>query len=34
MLDVVVRHGGKSRDDAGEYIDALQRQGRYARDIY
>jgi len=34
LLSVVAQHGGKSADDAVEYLDALQRQGRYARDVY
>ena len=34
LLDVVAEHGGKSREDAGEYLSQLQQQGRYARDVY
>jgi sulfite reductase (NADPH) flavoprotein alpha-component len=34
LIDVVAEHGGKDRERAGEYVDALQQQGRYARDVY
>lgn len=34
LLDVVAEHGGRSREQAAEYVDALQQQGRYARDVY
>lgn len=34
LLDVVGTHGGKSQDDAVEYLSQLQQQGRYARDVY
>jgi sulfite reductase (NADPH) flavoprotein alpha-component len=34
LLDVIAEHGGKSADDAVEYLNALQSQGRYARDVY
>ena len=34
LLDVLATHGGKSPDDADEYLSQLQRQGRYARDVY
>ncbi|MEP7041737.1 MAG: assimilatory sulfite reductase (NADPH) flavoprotein subunit [Dokdonella sp.] len=34
LIDLVAEHGGKDREQAAEYIDALQQQGRYARDIY
>ena len=29
-----VANGGKGREAATEYVDSLQRQGRYARDVY
>jgi len=34
LLDAIAAHGGIDRDGAADYIDALQRQGRYARDVY
>ncbi|TWI01913.1 sulfite reductase (NADPH) flavoprotein alpha-component [Luteimonas cucumeris] len=34
LLDVIVEHGGRSIEDATEHLDVLQRQGRYARDVY
>jgi sulfite reductase (NADPH) flavoprotein alpha-component len=34
LLDVVATHGGRSREQAQEYLGQLQQQGRYARDIY
>ncbi|WP_231120477.1 assimilatory sulfite reductase (NADPH) flavoprotein subunit [Cognatilysobacter tabacisoli] len=34
LLDVVRQHGGRSDDDAADYLNALQAQGRYARDVY
>ncbi len=34
LLDVIAEHGGKSAEDATEYLNALQSQGRYARDVY
>ena len=34
LLDVVGTYGGKSHDDAAEYLSQLQQQGRYARDVY
>ncbi|HEY0662890.1 MAG TPA: assimilatory sulfite reductase (NADPH) flavoprotein subunit [Lysobacter sp.] len=34
LLDVVAAHGGKSVDDANDYLSDLQAQGRYARDVY
>ena len=34
LLDVIATHGGKSAEDANEYLNALQAQGRYARDVY
>ena len=34
LLGVVATHGGRSEDDAIEFINDLQAQGRYARDVY
>lgn len=34
LIDVIAEHGGKEREQAVEYVDSLQQQGRYARDVY
>jgi sulfite reductase (NADPH) flavoprotein alpha-component len=34
LLDIVAEHKHGDRDAAAEYLDDLQRQGRYARDVY
>ena len=34
LIDVIAEHGGKSSEDAEDYLDTLQQQGRYARDVY
>ncbi len=34
LVDLVAEHGGREREQAVEYVDALQQQGRYARDVY
>ncbi len=34
LLDAIATHGGKSTDDANEYLNTLQAQGRYSRDVY
>lgn len=34
LLDVIATHGGKSVDDANDYLNDLQAHGRYARDLY
>ncbi|MBS0225622.1 MAG: assimilatory sulfite reductase (NADPH) flavoprotein subunit [Proteobacteria bacterium] len=34
LLHIIASHGGKSADEANEYLNELQAQGRYARDIY
>lgn len=34
LLDVVTAHNGHNTDAAAEFLDDLQRQGRYARDVY
>jgi sulfite reductase (NADPH) flavoprotein alpha-component len=34
LLDAIAEHGGKSAEDANDYLNDLQQQGRYARDVY
>ena len=34
LLEVFAEHGGKDPEQAQDYLNELQRQGRYARDIY
>ena len=34
LLEVIAEHGGKSAEDAADYLNALQSAGRYARDVY
>lgn len=34
LLDIIAVHGGKSVEEAGDYLNELQAQGRYARDVY
>ncbi|WP_206861403.1 assimilatory sulfite reductase (NADPH) flavoprotein subunit [Lysobacter changpingensis] len=34
LRDVVAERGGKSAEDAEDYLNTLQQQGRYARDVY
>lgn len=34
LLAVIAEHGGRSADDANDYLNTLQQQGRYARDVY
>ncbi len=34
LLDVLCEHGGGDADRAVEYLSTLQREGRYARDVY
>ncbi|MFC5569684.1 assimilatory sulfite reductase (NADPH) flavoprotein subunit [Lysobacter yangpyeongensis] len=34
LLDIIATHGGKSSEDAADYLNELQAQGRYARDVY
>ncbi len=34
LLGVIAEHGGKSAEDASEYLNAMQAAGRYARDVY
>jgi sulfite reductase (NADPH) flavoprotein alpha-component len=34
LLEIIAVHGGKSAGDATDYLNDLQAQGRYARDVY
>lgn len=34
LLEVIATHGGHDADAARDYLNALQQQGRYARDVY
>lgn len=34
LLDVIAEQSGRQGDDAEDYLNALQQQGRYARDVY
>ncbi|WP_343222447.1 assimilatory sulfite reductase (NADPH) flavoprotein subunit [Lysobacter sp. ISL-50] len=34
LLAVIAEHGGKNAEAAEEYLNELQQQGRYARDVY
>jgi sulfite reductase (NADPH) flavoprotein alpha-component len=34
LLDIIATHGGKSAENAADYLNDLQAQGRYARDVY
>ena len=34
LLEAIAEHGGKSAEDASEYLNGLQAHGRYARDVY
>jgi sulfite reductase (NADPH) flavoprotein alpha-component len=34
LADIVVEHGGRSREDALEWLNELAAQGRYLRDVY
>ena len=34
LVDAIAEHGGKSAEDAEDFLDALQQQGRYTRDVY
>jgi len=34
LLEVIAEHGDKDAEQAQDYLNELQRQGRYARDIY
>lgn len=34
LLAAIAEHGARDQEQATEYLDALQQQGRYARDVY
>lgn len=34
LLEIISLHGNTSDEEAGEYLNELARQGRYARDVY
>ena len=34
LLEIVSEQGGKSKEDASEYLSELQQTGRYAKDVY
>ena len=34
LLEIVSEQGGKSKEDASEYLSELQQSGRYAKDVY
>jgi sulfite reductase (NADPH) flavoprotein alpha-component len=34
LLEIIATHAGKSAEDASDYLNDLQAQGRYARDVY
>jgi sulfite reductase (NADPH) flavoprotein alpha-component len=34
LLDIVSEQGGKSNEDASDYLSELQKAGRYAKDVY
>ena len=34
LLEVIAAHNGGDADAAADYLSALQREGRYARDVY
>ena len=34
LLEIVSEQGGKSKEDAGDYLSELQQSGRYAKDVY
>jgi len=34
LLEIIATHGGKSAEDANDYLNDLQAQGRYSRDVY
>lgn len=34
LLEIIATHGGKSAEDANDFLNTLQAQGRYARDVY
>lgn len=34
LRDVIAEHSGRNAEEAEDYLNALQQQGRYARDVY
>jgi sulfite reductase (NADPH) flavoprotein alpha-component len=34
LLEIIATHGNKSAEEASDYLNDLQAQGRYARDVY
>jgi sulfite reductase (NADPH) flavoprotein alpha-component len=34
LVEIIATHGSKSADDAEDFVNELQSQGRYARDVY
>ena len=34
LLALITEHGNRSAEEATDYLNALQAQGRYARDVY
>jgi len=34
LQQIVVEHSGLNAEDAAAYLTSLQREGRYARDVY
>ena len=34
LVEIVATHGGRSPEDAAEYVSELARTKRYARDVY
>ena len=34
LVEIIARHGGRDTEAAADYVNALQAQGRYARDVY
>ena len=34
LHEIVIEHGGKSEDEAKEYMKLMKKEGRYLRDVY
>ena len=34
LLEIVAAHNGGDTEAASDYLSSLQREGRYARDVY
>jgi sulfite reductase (NADPH) flavoprotein alpha-component len=34
LISIVINHGGKSREQAEEYVENLKKAKRYQRDVY